>query len=330
MKKGLSIVIVNYYSEKYITPLVETIVSTIQLKNYEIIIISNSPSSFKWGDKYLKTNYISIIENNKNNGFGIGINKGVEYSKYNYFCMLNPDIKINKNTLDKSYNFFQTLDADVGAISCMVRNSDGTRQNTFFMNKQLLKKDFIISMFYDLLPNKIRKYFFKDDNLKPNKEKFDFTEPFEVGGFYCPFVMMKKKAFLDVGGFDPDFFMYAEDTDLFRTRFSKKYKCLFYPFAELIHFSGKTDKYGLMAQQLQVSYLLYLRKVGNYYLFMYVFTLSIKYILLLIQSFIKRNGERRKEALNFFKSLKYLKQILKYPKGYGTLPTSLKINEIPD
>jgi len=327
VKQGLSIVIVNYYSENYITPLVETIVSNIQIKNYEIIIVSNSLSTFQWENKYLENNHIKIIENNKNVGFGIGINKGVEYSNYDYFCMLNPDIQINKNTLDELYKFFQTVDTDVGAISCMIKNSDGTRQNTFFMDTKFSKKGFTVLYLKSIFPNKIRNFIFNDD--EQTKQKFDFTKPFEVGGFYCPFVMMKKSAFLDVGGFDPDFFMYAEDTDLFRTRFSKKYKCIFYPQVELIHFSGQTDKYGLMDHQLQVSYLLYLRKVGNYYLMVYIFLLSIKYSLLLIHSLVRKRDDK-KEALGFFKSLKYLRIILRYPKGYGVLPSCLKIDEIPD
>jgi len=326
MRQGLSIIIVNYYSENYIIPLVQTITSTIQLTNYEIIIISNSPSSFEWDSKYLKNNHIKVIDTNQNLGFGIAVNKGVDLSKYNYFCMINPDIKIEKNTLDELYNFFQTVDNNIGAISCMIKNSDGTRQNTFFMNTKLSKIDFTLSYLKDIFPHKIRNILFKSKDIK---KEYDFTGPIEVGGFYCPFVMMRKNIFLEIGGFDPDFFMYVEDVDLFRTRFPKKYKCILYPLVELTHFSGKTDKYGLMNHQIQVSYLLYLRKVGNYYLFVYIFFLSIKYTLLLIHSLIKKRNDKI-EAIGFFKSLKYLIKILTYKRGFATLPSCLKIDEIKD
>lgn len=329
MNQGLSIVIVNYYSEQYIIPLVESIVSTLKLDNFEIIIISNSPSTFKWSDYYIKNSFINIIDNNINEGFGIGINKGVAISKYEYFCMLNPDILINNDTLDELYGFFQKLDQNVGAISCMIKNSDGTRQNTFFMDKGLNKKSFSLLYLRNLFPRKIRKFLFNDTTHQINKEEFDFSKPFEVGGFYCPFVMMRKSAFLDIGGFDPDFFMYAEDVDLFRRRFLKKYKSVLYPMVQLIHLSGKTDRFGLMEYQAQVSYLLYLRKSGNYFLFIYISLLSIKYTLLLMHSLIKKR-EDKKEALGFFKSLRYLGKIIQSPRGYNTLKSSLKINEIPD
>lgn len=327
MKKGLSIVIVNYFSESYIIPLVYTITSTINIKNYEILIVSNSPSAFEWDCNYLDKHHIIIFENSSNEGFGRAVNRGVEYSKYDYFCMINPDIDINRDTLDKLYLFFNTLEDKVGAISCMIKNSDGTMQNSFFMNRGLTKKSFFLLYLSKLIPSKILNYMRRDKNIK---QEIDLSKPFEVGGFYASFVMMRKSAFIEVGGFDRDFFMYAEDVDLFRTRFIKRYKSIFYPFVELTHFSGKTDKYGLMEHQAQVSYLLYLRKVGGYYLFVYVFLLSIKYSLLLLISLLLNKKAKKEEAFGFFKSLKYLKIILKYPKGYSSMPNALKIDEIKD
>ena len=84
-----------------------------------------------------------------------------------------------------------------------------------------------------------------------------------------------------------------------------------------------------MEHQAQVSYLLYLRKVGGYYLFVYTFLLSIKYTLLLI-SLLWNKKAKKEEAFGFFKSLKYLKIILKYPKGYSSMPNTLKIDEVKD
>jgi len=327
MKSGLSIVIVNYFSESYIIPLVDKIVSNINIKNYEILIISNSPSLFQWDCDYLDKHTINIFENSTNDGFGRAINRGVEYSKYNYFCMINPDIDINRDTLDKLYLFFNTLEDEVGAISCMVKNSDGTMQNSFFMDRGLTKKSFFLLYLSKLIPSIFFHYMKIDKGVQ---QDIDLSKPFEVGGFYASFVMMRRDAFLEVGGFDRDFFMYAEDVDLFRTRFIKRYKSIFYPFVELTHFSGKTDRYGLMEHQAQVSYLLYLRKVGGYYLFVYVFLLSIKYSLLLLISLLLNKKVKKEEAFSFFKSLKYLKTILKYPKGYSSMPNSLKIDEIKD
>jgi len=327
MKNGLSIVIVNYFSESYIIPLVDKIVSNINIKNYEILIISNSASSFQWDCDYLDKHNITIFENSNNDGFGRAINRGVGYSKYDYFCMINPDIDINRDTLDKLYLFFNTLEAEVGAISCMVKNSDGTMQNSFFTDRGLAKKSFFLLYLSKLIPSQILNYIRRDKNVQ---QDIDLSKPFEVGGFYASFVMMRREAFLEVGGFDRDFFMYAEDIDLFRTRFIKRYKSIFYPFVELTHFSGKTDRYGLMEHQAQVSYLLYLRKVGGYYLFVYVFLLSIKYSLLLLISLLLNKKVKKEEAFGFFKSLKYLKTILKYPKECNSMPDALKIDEIKD
>lgn len=180
------------------------------------------------------------------------------------------------------------------------------------------------------LPGRSRRYIDSEKYFFSNLYKeYDSLSPIEVGGFYCPFVFFKKKLFMISKGFDPDFFMYAEDVDLFRNRFSSKYKSILYPFIGAKHFSGKTDKYNLMSKQSMVSYLLYLNKAGSYFLFSYICLLSLRYLLVLICSFVIKNSKQRDESLCFYGSLLYLKKIIK-SKKYSSLSRQLKIKEIPD
>ncbi|MFB6305519.1 MAG: hypothetical protein ABEH43_00750, partial [Flavobacteriales bacterium] len=51
--------------------------------------------------------------------------------------------------------------------------------------------------------------------------KHDQAKKIEVGGLYGAFILMKKEVFLQSGGFDPDFFMYSEDIEMFRNRLRK-------------------------------------------------------------------------------------------------------------
>ncbi|MHC3994935.1 glycosyltransferase [Thiomicrolovo sp. ZZH C-3] len=326
---GLSLIIVNYFCETYIEKLVDSVLSNVQLKNLEIVIVSNSIPAFQWTDEYQHEYNIKIINNHGNEGFGRAINKGVENSQYDYFCMVNPDMElVQGNILDELYGYFQTLPDDVGALSCLINNDDGTRQHTFFMQKGIAKMRFLKFMVRGLLPYRVKQLISKDRSGEL-EELIKKSEPFEVGGFHGPFVMMRRSAFFDVGGFDPDFFMYAEDIELFRNRFYKKYKSMVYPKVGLVHFSGKTDKYGLMSKQSIVSYMLYLKKQGNYFLGIYVFFRTIKSLLLLLFSLFKGKKYGR-EAFQFLSTLKYVKAIVLTPRGFHTRVTSLKIDEIPD
>jgi len=321
LKDGVSLIVVNYFSEKYIEPLIESIMKDLDIKNIEFIIVNNSKPSFSWSKDFIEQNNIRFIDSGGNVGFARAVNLGVKESKYSFFCMMNPDIQVDDGKfLNELYNFFLQQDRSVGAISPLVKNEHGIIQTSYFLGGSLKKWPF----FKNLIVNNLLKRRVKRDF----KHRFlDFSKPIEVTGFWGIFVMLRKEAFLDVGGFDPDFFMYSEDVELFRHRFSKKYKSILYPYVSIVHFGSKTDRYDLMEHQSQVSYLLYLRKEGNYYLFTFVIIFSIRYLMILLLS---KKDSSKKEARGFFKSLKYLKTILKYPRGYGVLPNCLKVDEIPD
>ena len=78
--------------------------------NIDIIIVSNDTNNKN--NKLLKKNfpYVTLIENNKNVGFGKGINIGIKYSKekYKFIICLNNDIilksALNINLIKKNLN----------------------------------------------------------------------------------------------------------------------------------------------------------------------------------------------------------------------------------
>jgi O-antigen biosynthesis protein len=328
MRHGLSIIIVNYFSERYIEPLVTKLVADFHLDNFEVIIVSNSPSAFAWQQAYMQSNRITVIDTHSNEGFGRGINRGASAASYDCICMVNPDMDFEAGTLQQLYETFSDACPDVGAASCTVKTSDGSDQINYFMNKRLSRARFAWSQIRNTMPGRLRRRMSRSAQGAGSVPETVQKERFEVAGFYGSFVLVRKRVFDEIGGFDPDFFMYAEDTDLFRTRFPRQYRCMMYPEFEVTHFQGKTDRYGLMSFQSKVSYLLYLRKAGNFFLMMHLLG-SFKYGLLLLSSVVRKRDDAE-EAIEFFRSLRYLGTILRYPRGYGTLPGCLKISEISD
>lgn len=329
-KDGLSIVIVNYFCENDITTLVESICTTCTLEKFEFVIVSNSPSDFQWDEKTRQKYNIIIIDSGSNIGFGRAMNLGVAHASYPYVCLSNPDIEIPTGTLEKLYEFFNSTEESVAAISCLIRNSEGLIQNSFVFDNGLDKKSFALHYLKLILPGFIRKTVFRDKAYEnKTSSEHHYHEPFEVAGLYGAFLIVRKTAFEALKGFDPDFFMYYEDDELLRHRLPQKYKSMIYPQAEITHQVGKTDKYGLMSDQMQLSFLLFLKKLGYYYLVIALITLSIKYSLLYLHTLIKPRKERR-EAIRFFKSFKYLGRVLQTPKGYGQRSNCLKLDEIPD
>jgi GT2 family glycosyltransferase len=54
-------------------------------------------------------------------------------------------------------------------------------------------------------------------------------------------MMLTRKLFTEAGGFDRDFFMYAEDIDITR-RIHEKYKTIYYPKVSITHLFNRADR----------------------------------------------------------------------------------------
>jgi N-acetylglucosaminyl-diphospho-decaprenol L-rhamnosyltransferase len=61
-----------------------------------------------------------------------------------------------------------------------------------------------------------------------------------VGWLSGAFLLLRREAFEQVGGFDPDFFMYFEDVDLGRRLAEAGWTNLFVPDAEVMHIGGES------------------------------------------------------------------------------------------
>ena len=96
--QNLTIVIVTLKSEKIIDQCMKSI-----NKNIPIIIVENSNNQ-KFKDE-LESKYqnLKCILSQSNLGMGPGNNIGIKESKTDYVLILNPDVVLEKNTLDELF-----------------------------------------------------------------------------------------------------------------------------------------------------------------------------------------------------------------------------------
>jgi N-acetylglucosaminyl-diphospho-decaprenol L-rhamnosyltransferase len=66
------------------------------------------------------------------------------------------------------------------------------------------------------------------------------ASPAEVGWLSGAFLLLRREAFEEIGGFDPDFFMYFEDVDLGRRMAEAGWSNLFVPEAVVTHVGGES------------------------------------------------------------------------------------------
>lgn len=227
MKLTIGIVTYNNSFDK-LDAVIKSVLST-NLK-IRLFIVDNS-SSEKIRDLCTDSR-IEYIHNPSNPGFGTAHNMAIKRAgKYNpdYHLILNPDIYFSNGVLEGLTSFMDD-NQGIGLVMPKVLYPNGSLQ---YLCKLLPRPiDSIVRRFVKnpkILENYNHKY-----ELRSSGYNRIMDVPFLSGCFmFCRLNVLNK-----VEGFDEQFFMYFEDTDLSR-RMNEVSRTVFYPGVQVYHHFGK-------------------------------------------------------------------------------------------
>ena len=227
----LSIIIINYNARVLTTAAVASIFSTKPKCDFEIIIVENGTKTEECYQS--DRSNVVVLPGVENKGFGHACNIGVRHAKGEYLLFLNNDTIMHPQTLDKCLEYLQHHQ-DVGALSARTLLRDGTLDHG-------CKRGFPT-------PMASLYYFAGMDKRHPESRKYGaYRQTFvpeesisEVDAGTGAFLMMPNAAFERAGGFDEQFFMYAEDIDLCYRVKELGYKIMYYGKASLTHLKGQS------------------------------------------------------------------------------------------
>jgi GT2 family glycosyltransferase len=176
---SVSIIIVTFQSERWISACLDS-VSTQSFHDYEVIIVDNC-STDRTVELVTAGPLLSrIVKMDSNRGFGAAVNRGVQIAKGRLLLFLNPDAKLHREALR---HLVASHEASPGIIACAQYSYDGTRYRTACNTVDIFG--------YPL--GEIRGKCFYADGAA---------------------LMMSRRDFDAVGGFDEDLFMFHEEVDL--------------------------------------------------------------------------------------------------------------------
>lgn len=185
MLNETSLIIVTHNHLNYIETCLNSLSSCNGLK---IIVVDNN--SVDGTPDFIKANFpsIKLIKNNKNIGYGKGVNLGVKSTQREYIVVLNPDTIVRKNAIEE---LIKPLKKDVRIITTpKVLIYDGSRINTCGNIEHFTGLAFTRGLG-------------KDPNRCYGHEI--------IRGFSGVCFAMKRENYWEMGGFDEQFFLYMED-----------------------------------------------------------------------------------------------------------------------
>ena len=224
----ISLVIINYNNKSYLKRCMNSIFDQTY-KNLEIIFIDNESKdgSFEYMKEEYHDNGILLIRNKINNGYAGAANQGIKLSKGKYVMILNPDIIMESDFIEKMIVFIES-DETIGALSGKLLKYD------FERNKKL---NYIDSAGIIMFKNT------RCIDRGQNEEdlgQYDKTE--QVFGVCGAAPLYRRscleKVSIDGEYFDEDFFAYKEDVDLSWRLNLAGFKNMYYPKAIAYHGRG--------------------------------------------------------------------------------------------
>jgi len=181
MKPEISVIMLTYNREQYVSRAIESILKQT-FTIFEFIIVNNGSAdrSGVIADEYAaKDNRIKVIHRECGN-IGSGRNAGLDIAKGEYIAFIDDDDWTEPDFLEFLYNLAVNNNADISICGSYRQNEDGNIQskyifdNIFLHNAETSVKEMVLREHYNSgTPTKLfKKYLFNNIRF-PNQGKYD-------------------------------------------------------------------------------------------------------------------------------------------------------------
>jgi GT2 family glycosyltransferase len=189
----VSIIVVNYNGHRWLKLFIHTLVNS-SYPDFEIIVVDNGSTdeSIEFLQKHF--DQIKIIHLSENKGFGQAVNIGASQARGTILAFVNNDMEFPSEWLKEAILELYSEDK-VGAVQCKILS---------YNSRQIIDSVGLSVDHYNLS--------LAIGNQEIDEGQYDSLK--ELGACSGGAMIIPKSLFLQIGCFDPVYFMYYEDVDL--------------------------------------------------------------------------------------------------------------------
>ncbi len=217
----LSVVIVNYRQGQETSRLVRLLseAEAVRRGQAQILIIDNG--SFSATDLEAMARLPSVVYQPlpENVGFGRAVNVAARLTRSEWLLLLNPDVRVNVGFLDAAIGYLQRASPRDGVVGLRLRDPLGQTQPSAGT----------APTFLDTILGPLRPRVRRRCNLSINARRKKVPWVSGCGMF------VRRSCFDEIGGFDPEYFLYYEDVDLSRRASAAGWNIVCDPQLAIIH-----------------------------------------------------------------------------------------------
>lgn len=223
----ISVIIINWNTRQLLADCLDSLMATSEGLRLEYIVVDNG--STDGSQAMLQSQYpqVKLLANQENVGFGRANNQGMDVAQGRYALLFNSDALATPDFLQRMVSLAES-NLKIGMVGAHLLNRDGSFQASYTGFPTLAREFLILSG----LGRKLYGYYFPSHGPEEDKgpQKVDYVEG------AC--MLVRLEAYRQIGGFDPAFFMYAEEVDWCFSLQKGGWEIWYEPGAKVIHLGG--------------------------------------------------------------------------------------------
>lgn len=221
----IAIVILNWNGQKLLE---QFLPSVVQYSAVATIYVADNASTDN-SVSYIKESFplVKIIQNKENYGFARGYNEALQNVEEELYALVNSDVEVTKNWLQPIIELFER-EKETAIIQPKILD---------YKNKMLFEYagaggGFIDQYGYPFCRGRLF------ETIEEDKGQYNDVIPIFWTSGACLFI--RKSVYLDLKGFDADFFAHQEEIDLCWRAFNKGYVTKYCGLSTVYHLGGAT------------------------------------------------------------------------------------------
>ncbi len=228
---AVSVIIVNWNTKELLAAAIQSVLDTAGKLAVEIIVVDNGSTDGSQAMLHTRYPLARLIQNTRNVGFARANNQAASQAHGEYLLLLNSDAALYRGAL---HSLLEVMQAHPKAalVGAHLRNADGSFQASHTPFPTLRQEFLILSglgraMYGSQYPSRG-----PQEALGP--QRVDYVEG------AC--MLIRAKAYREVGGLDESYFMYAEEVDLCYALRKHGWEIWYQPAARVLHHGGGSSR----------------------------------------------------------------------------------------
>lgn len=231
----VSVIVLNYNGRDLTPECLASVPPGVQT-----VVVDNGSTDGSADEIESRFPWAKLVRSPVNRGFAAGVNLGIERSSGGLLCLLNNDARLMPRSLE-TMAAFMAENPGVGILAPQLLHEDGRRQHSFAP---------LPSLATEILNKSLMRLVFPEDF--PSRKAL-YADPMDVPSVIGACMMIRRAVVDRIGGLDPAYFLFLEETDYCLRARRAGFRVVFLPWANVIHLQGRTRDRAAVAARVEYA-----------------------------------------------------------------------------